>query len=979
MKVDSTEWPELFALFERISEVEPGERQALLDALTRERPGLRAQIQRLLDLDASPADFCTEVAALRGHLLSDSDDTPLPERLGAWRIVRELGEGGMGRVLLAERADGAYEQQVALKLMRTELSNEAAIRRFLDERRMLALLDHPGIAGLIDGGVDDSGRPWFAMRHVEGLPLPEYCKAHAADLSERVRLVIAVCDAIAYAHRHFVLHCDLKPSNVLVGDDGQPQLLDFGIARWLAPARQPDEAARGTAIHALTPGYASPEQLSGQALGIPSDVYAIGAMLYELLSGQRPYAGSDANVAAAAGAQARGEPIAVSQAAEDGSSPTPPRLLRGDLDLITRTALHHDPAQRYPDAAALAEDLRAFLAGRPLRAQRGSARHRARKFIARHRPAMALAALAVAGLIATTAIAVQQGLVARSELAKTSAVRDFLLDIFRGLDPRGNPDHIDTRVLIERSANALDNALQTQPEVAAGFAEALGEVYFHVAAYDEAQTMLQRALDLTQRRHGAQASQNAPILRTLAQTLAEQDKLPQAKAMLERAQAIDATRKDPLASVANDAIAADLAQRGGDLDRAQALIDRAVDAAQAMPALRRASLLNQRANIEAARGALDDAERDTHTALDLFRKQHTTDLLDVAENLINLGVLRMRRGDAVGAEPLLREGLATYQHRLPSDHPLLAQAMSNLARALDREGKPAQAEPIYLDALAMQRRLFGEAHADVATTLNNLAVLYVGRSDYAKAHTMMQAVVDIWGKLAGARHPLALASRTNLGVIEREQGDYVAARSTLEAALADYRSLPDMAAREAGCLDQLGTLDRYEGKLDQALARHREAAELRAGLKQLSPLERAAGLVAWSLSESAAGNGVPAREHAVAALALFDGVKAQADPHYADALVARARAQLVLHDAKDAAASVQAAAVVRAAHFPANDWHNAEIELLEAELAAQRAQRTSAIAKAAHARDLLIAQRGVNNPLVEQAKRLLAREHAGAP
>ena len=979
MNIRNEDWRELLPLFEHLSEAAPDTREHLLDELTRGRPQLRARLLQLLDLDACGQSIAHSVAQWRERLLLDADQTPPPTRLGPWRIVRELGAGGMGQVFLAERADGTYEQKVALKLIRAELNDESAIRRFLDERRMLAVLDHPGIAGLIDGGVDESGRPWFAMHHVEGIPLPEYCTKHQASLDERLRLLIAVCDAVAYAHRHFVVHCDLKPSNVLVDASGQPQLLDFGIARWLERAPLPDPHSATTATHALTPGYASPEQLAGEPLGTTSDVYAIGAMLHEVLGGQRPYAGSDTRVADAVQAQARGEPPAVSLLAQQHPGPVAPRQLRGDLDTIVSTALRHDPAQRYPDAAALGDDLRAFLSGRPLCAQRNSPRHRARKFVARHRLAVALSVLALIGLIATTAFALQQNAVARRELVATRAVRDFLLDIFRGIDPRETNDQIDTRLLIDRSAANLDNALKTQPELAASFAQALGEVYFHLAAYDQAETMLQRALDLTRAREGMQAPASAPVLRILAQTLAERGKLGEADAALASARAIDSQHADIGARVDDDAIAADLAQLAGKLDQAQKLIDAAINSADSLPSSRRATLLNQRAQVAAARGALDDAERDTQAALALFREQDGNDTLDVAENLINLGVLRMRRGDAAGAEPIFREGLATYQRRLPSEHPLLAKAMSNLARALDREGKSDEAEPIYLDVLAMQRRLFGETHADVATTLNNLAVLHVGRSEYAKARTMMQAVVDIWTRLSGARHPLALASRTNLGVIEREEGDYAAARATLESVLADYRSLPDMAAREAGCLDQLGTLDRYEGKPDQALVRHREAAALRAGLKQLNPLERAAGLVAWSLSESAAGAGASAREHAIAALTLLDSVKAQSDPHYADALVARARAELALHDIKAATASVQVAAAVRAKHFPASDWRNAEIELLEAELAAQRAQRTSAITKAAHARDLLIAQRGVNNPLVDQAKRLLTREHAGAP
>jgi tetratricopeptide (TPR) repeat protein len=607
--------------------------------------------------------------------------------------------------------------------------------------------------------------------------------------------------------------------------------------------------------------------------------------------------------------------------------------------------------------------------------------HRTRKFVARHRTASALAAAAVLALIATTAFALRQSVVARREAAEATAARDFLVGIFRSADPRQGKGGIDTRMLIDRGSAGLEAALASQPDLAAGFAEVLGNVYLKLAAYDEADAMLGRALDLTRQRYGTDAAQNAPILRALAQARAERNKLDDAGKALAQARAIDekARRATPSATIADDAAEADLAQRGGKLDNAQALIDRAVTAAKALnPAepLRIAALLNQRADIEGARGALDDAERDTRAALEIFRKQNGDGSLDTAENLINLGVLRMRRGDAAGAEPIFREGLAAYKRLLPGEHPLIADAMNDLARALDRQGKSADAEPLYLDALAMQRHLFGDAHGDVATTLNNLAVLYVGRGDYAKARPMMQQVVDAWTTISGPTHPLALASRGNLGVIEREQGDYAAAQATLEAALADYRKLPDSAARQAYCLDQLGIMLRYQGKNADALALHREADALRADVKQLGPIERAAGLISLSLGESANGDGAGAVRHADAAITLLDGAKAQGDARYADALLARARGALVAHDLKTASTAVADAGALRKKLYGADDWRTAETEVVAAEIDAASGDRGAAIAKADAARSVLVARRGATNPLVGEAD-LVLRKNPG--
>jgi len=971
----NADWPRLRALFERIADAAPPEGDRLLDELARSDPAQFAQLQRLLALDASDSDLAAEVSGWRERLVATDEALDVPTRIAAWKVVREIGAGGMGRVFLAERADGAFEQKVALKLIRGEFTTDAAIGRFIRERRILARLDHPGIASLVDGGVEEHGRPWFAMQYVEGTPLPEHCNGHRLGLASRLGLIIAICDAVAYAHRQLVVHCDLKPSNVLVDRQGNPRLLDFGIAR-LIDVRTDGSQATQTQLRALTPGYAAPEQLAGMPVGVATDVYALGVMLHELLTGRRPYADHDDTAAAVAVAQARGEAPLPSRIAGTGS-PVPARRLRGDLDAIVAMALRHDVALRYPDAAALAEDLRRHLVGQPLTAQRTHALAQARKFVQRHRAGVAVAALAFFGLIATSTYALHQGSIARREAADAIAVRDFLVGIFRNADPRTGKGGIDTRMLIDRGAAGLDAALTSQPALASGFAEVLGNVYLQLAAYDEAEAMFDRALHLAGQRYGEDSAQSAPILRALARTLAERNKLDDAHKALDRARAIDARREGSASSdaIADMAVAADLAQRGGDLAAAQSLMDGAVGLGRDVEpanATHLATLLNQRADVEGTRGALDDAERDTREALALFRTQNGEQNLDVAESLVNLGVLRMRRGDADGAEPMFRQGLATYRRLLPAEHPLIADASTDLARALDRQGKPDQAEPIYMDVLAMQKHLFGDLHADVATTLNNLAVLHVGRGDYPKARAMMQQVVDTWTKLSGPGHPLALASRGNLGVIEREQGDYAAARETLEASLEEYRRQTDSAARQAYCLDQLGIVLRYEGKATEALDLHAQADALRASVKQLGPIERASGLVAWSLTETAAGDAPAALAHAQAAIALLDEAKSQGDARYADAQLARARALIASNDPKTAIDAVNAASALRGKLYGEDDWRTAEARLVGARIDAALGDRAAAATRAAAARTILLARRGPSNPLVLEADGVVA-------
>ena len=347
--------------------------------------GLRGEVETLLRADEPGSGFL------------DLDRTP--ERLGAWRIVREIGRGGMGTVYLAERDDGQFEQRAAIKVIKRGMDTDAVLRRFYAERQILARLQHPNITRLLDGGTFDH-RPFFVMEYLEGEPLAAYCRRTNATLEQRIALFLMVCDAVEYAHRNLILHRDLKTGNILVDASGTPKLLDFGIAKLL----EQDGAAEQTAI-ALTPQAASPEQVRGEALTTASDVYALGVLLFELLAGKPPYTippNSPADLVRIVCEQA------VRRASSMAEFPIA-RRLRGDLDNILLKAMEKDPARRYQRAADLAADLRRYLEGRPIEARPGSALYRARKYARRHRRALAIAVLVLLAIGAAVTDAVLQG------------------------------------------------------------------------------------------------------------------------------------------------------------------------------------------------------------------------------------------------------------------------------------------------------------------------------------------------------------------------------------------------------------------------------------------------------------------------------------------------------------------------------------------------------------------------------------------
>jgi tetratricopeptide (TPR) repeat protein len=473
-----------------------------------------------------------------------------------------------------------------------------------------------------------------------------------------------------------------------------------------------------------------------------------------------------------------------------------------------------------------------------------------------------------------------------------------------------------------------------------------------------------------------------PIQRSLVQTLIERGKLDEAHALLERASAIDLRVQgaDSVALIDDDALTAKLAVREGKLPEAQALFDAVIARQRAgnVPPVRLADSLSERSVIGFQLNLLDNAERDALEAVDLFRRSRGELSLEVAENLGNLGSLRMRRGNAASAEADFRATLAVYQRLLPAEHPLISTAMTNLARSLDLQSKPVEAEAMYKDALAMQRRLFGDTHVNVVTTLNNLAVLYIQRGDYAQGRDLMQQTVDIWTRLAGPTHPYALAARMNLGVTERELGNYAQARLTLQSMLDDSRKVPGTEVYQPVALYQLGVLAQSQQHDEEAVTLHQQAVAVFDALTQQAPVERANNLIGLSMAEHALGRDADAGAHAEQAVALYEAANAQTSLNYSAALLARARVALRRGDVETAGKDARAALDLRRARFGESDPRIADAELALAEVEAATGQRAEAARRARAARTRLQAKGGAAPRLMREADRVLRQiESAG--
>jgi len=485
-------WRLIQDLFHAAADLPASEQHAFLESRTEGDPTLVAEVEALLVEDRTPGSFLDRsLPEVANHLLGPDS----PGRVGPYRVLRLLGEGGMGVVYLVERED--VGGRAALKLLRDGWVSPSRRARFLTEQRTLAQLDHPAIAQLHDAGALPDGTPWFAMEYVEGVPLTEYCRARSCSLAERLRLFRAVCEAVQHAHRHAVIHRDLKPSNILVKPDGAVKLLDFGIAKHLDPTGPATDPTR-TGLRLMTPAYAAPEQVEGGRLGVQTDVYALGVLLFELLAGRLPFELTGLQPHEAARRVLEQEPPRPSQVA--GRPVQASRGAWADLDVLCLTAMQRDPARRYPSVEALIRDLDHHLAGEPLDARPDSLAYRAGKLLRRNARSVLVASavgLAVLGVTAYAAVRLARARDAvAAEAARTQRIQQFMLQLFEGGTGEVGPSS-DVKVvdLVDRGVREAQS-LEAEPAVEAELLQTLGGIAQNLGRLDQAGALLARALEL---------------------------------------------------------------------------------------------------------------------------------------------------------------------------------------------------------------------------------------------------------------------------------------------------------------------------------------------------------------------------------------------------------------------------------------------------------------------------------------------------
>ncbi|HEY0180330.1 MAG TPA: serine/threonine-protein kinase, partial [Dokdonella sp.] len=685
--------------------------------------------------------------------------------IGAWRVVGELGRGGMGVVLLVERADGQFEQRAALKLIKRGMDSDAVLARFLRERQILARLEHRNIARLLDGGVAADGRPYFVMEYVDGVPLPRYCAERGSDLDERLRLFFGVCAAVQFAHAQLVVHSDLKPSNVLVGAGGDVKLLDFGIAKLLG---EQDAAATQTRERPLTPAYAAPEQIRGEPVTTATDVYALGCLLYELLTGRRPFEVGDApTLDELRRLLASSAPPAPSQSG-GGAAPVAPKRLRGDLDTIVLKALKSEPERRYATVDALAEDLRRYRAGQPIAAHRDSGLYRARKFVARHRAGVATSALGAIALAGAIGAALWQAREKSAEAEASREVAEFLVGLFAASDPthtRGAS--VSAKDLLDQGAARLDRREFGSAALRARFLQTIAASYAALGLYERARPIAERALALRRAALAADDPAVAESMDALGRIDAALADYAEAEPLLRSALA---ARRRHLAAD-DPALIESLGHFGallhdrGDFDAAEAPLREALGDAErrfGADAIETAAHLDDYATNLQSRDRPVEATAQFRRALAVRERALGGDDPDVAASLHNLGVNLTAVGRYAEAKQMLERALAIRRRVYGAAHPLLGYTELALATVHEYAGELAAAEPLAQQALAIFRTSLVENHRKVAESLNLLAMLHFDRRAYADAAAMYRDVLARYRASLGADHPDSLIVEENL-------------------------------------------------------------------------------------------------------------------------------------------------------------------------------------------------------------------------
>jgi len=786
--MDERGWQQIQDIFARAVDLPPEAQRAAVEQMYTGDESLKTQV-----LD-NVMDMLAEDRRANPLLDSSLDETaravldfgPLPSlvqrEIGPYRLLKFLGEGGMGVVYLAERTDiGGH---VAIKLLRDAWLSPMRRQRFRIEQLTLAQLNHPGIARIYDSSTLEDGTPWFVMEYADGLPLTEYWSRHGTDARGCLKLILSVCEAVQFAHSHAIIHRDLKPSNILVSEAGDVKLLDFGIAKQLNP-EESEEHRTVTGLRMMTLAYAAPEQLSGDAVGVYTDVYSLGVLLYELLTGRLPQRNLEAIAAGGKPEEVEIErPSAVVRREHPEKRTQLTKAEWADLDVLSLKALQPDPERRYRTVDALTRDLDALLEGRPLEARPNKIGYTIGKFARRNRRSLAAIAAMLVLIAATVVFYTVRLQRARNEAlreaARTSAIQQFTESLFQGGDKSAGPAMDLKAVQLLDRGRQQAASLGSDPEMQSDMQETLGGIYQKLGKLDLAEPLLVSALAERRKISSGDNRKVAESLVALGLLRKDQGKLDEAETLVRQGMEMsqrtisasnpDAGRADSLNAMV--ALGKVLEVRAK-YDQARQVLEAALklQPQNSDATIATAENLTELANVYFYQGQYDLSEKLNNQSLEIDQRLLGNENPAVAQEFNNLGAIEMNRGNYPASEAYYRRALAITEAWYGTDHPATAANMTALAQPLTFDKKEAEAQSLLESALEIQKRVNGPVNATVATTQNQLGILAFQGKQLDAAQSYFTQARDTWKQLFGDQYPSVAVAYSNLGSVCLEKKD----------------------------------------------------------------------------------------------------------------------------------------------------------------------------------------------------------------
>lgn len=806
--MDSDQWQKIGIIFEEALKLaEPERTEFLWDACGGDSEML-SEVRSLIDAD-------TNVPSVLKGQASDAINIPSRKKyegtiIGNYKIINQIAEGGMGSVFLAERADGHFEQKVALKLIKPGMNSGEIIKRFQFERQILAGLQHNNIARLLDGGLTEDGLPYFTMEYVEGDNIDEYCDKNNLSINERLKLFEKVCNAIQYAHQNLVIHRDLKPSNIIIKQDGTVKLLDFGIAKVFTEDDSIEQSAlTRTGLFVMTPEYASPEQIRGGAITTSTDIYSLGLILYQLITGEKAYEiktksplelekvichtepAKPSSVIKSLQEKDKIKAEKISRAHKTGFDKLI-KTLSGDLDNICLMALRKEPERRYSSAEQFQQDIENYLEGRPVTARQNTIYYRTNKFIIRYKIAVISAvSIFIIGALLTTFYFLQlkkERDKAQIEAQKAEQVSEFLKNIFKLSDPyEARGETITARELLDKGAQKINQELSGQPDVKATMLSLIGKVYFNLGLFNKSDTLLSEALEIRTKLNNNRMEE-AKSLTNLGQLYTYKGEYSKADSLLTKA--LNIYKINSMAEDTNYAwILGDLAwvyKSKGNYNKSELYYKKSLEILKNKGSNKEylLTMMNNFALELHEEGKYDEAEKMFEETLRLQKKIYgNKPHPEISTTTYNLAELLRDRGKYDEAEQMFKTSLAMDTKLSGPENPDVAYSLQGLASVYKIKGNFNEAKKLFIKVLNMRKKFLGDNHPGVAYAISNIGLLYNAEEKFDSSKKYYERALLLHKKLNGPDHPSVAICLNKLGFINYKKENYKKAEKQIRQSM----------------------------------------------------------------------------------------------------------------------------------------------------------------------------------------------------